>query len=398
MLKATTEEQRREVYVDVREFINPGFLSDVICVGDLSVSVRSFFPSDRKILEHLYKHFRSTSWRVIYISASVWMVNGLPLFTYGRSVYRHLVQALNRLNVSQINLIFYQVLGLNYRYSNSLDYLESFLYEYESTNVYENILGSLPCSDEVVGLEGVSKLGLNLYQSIWFKWNKGDTQRIKNDYLWSLSKIIVSPHAPKMYKSMDSQDKARVKDMKATRSSVQDRAYYRFKGVLDSEDHLIGTQRKVNSVVQGVSMARSVEELQDEMGRWVEGVEDAHDKIVNKLKQEMRDGYLKRNQERQKAILDARREISDREAETGQKVPPIVGYTLDQLSEEYGSKIQNSTTRIQNVSQKFQHIYDHFLAREPSPDGLSANKDNQEEEIEGRPDLNDLIARRKFIM
>lgn len=397
MLKATTEKQRREVYADVRKFINPGFLSDTICLGDFTFSVRSFFPSDRNLLEHLYKHFRSTSWRVVYISASVWMVNGLPLFTYGRSVYRYLIQALNRLSVSQINLIFYQVLGLNYRYYNSLDYIEAFLYEHESTELYENTLGSIPCSDEIIGIEGVSKLGMTLHQSIWFKWNQSETQRLKNDYLWSLSKIVISPHAPKMYKSMDAQDKTRAKDLNAKRSSVRDQAYYRFKGVLDSKNNLKGTQKKANSVVHGVSMARSVEELQDEMRRWLEGEEDFHDKIVNQFKQEMKEGYRLKAQERQRALEQARLEIAEREALTGQKAPPIVGYTLDQLSEEYGSKLQNSTTRVQPTSYKFQHIHDHFLAREPTPDGLSVNKTPQEDDSE-RPDINELIANRQFTM
>lgn len=398
MLKSTTEDQRWEIYKDVRAFINPGFLSDTIRIGSLTLSVRSFYPSDYKILDHLYQHFHATSWRVVYIAVSIWMVNGLPLFVYGRSYYRYVVQALNRLNSGQINLIYYQILGLNYRYQRSLDYLEAFLYEDESFTLYENNLSALPCSDEVVGLEGVSKLGLNLYQSIWSKWNQNEAQRLRNDYLWSMTMLIISPHAPKMYKKMTAQDKTRSRDLKSKRASIKDKAYYRFKGVLDSNNNLNSTNQKVNSVVHGVSMARSVEELQAEMKRWLAGEDDFHDKVVARFKQEMLEGYLQKQQDRLRSIEQARLEIAERESSLGQKAPPIVGYTLDQLSDEYGSKIQTSTTRKQATEHKFHHIHDHFLAREPVPDGLSVNKDNQGEREEDRSDINDLISKRQFTM
>ena len=328
------------------------------------------------------------------------MIDGLPLFSYGRNVYRQLISKLATFNQAQINILFYQVHGLNQRHDKTFVSMESFFYESESTILWEEAAGLSPCDDRVTGFEGVSKLGMNKAQSAWASWNKMESKRLENEYFWTLAKLVFAPHAPKAYEKMSRQDKEKSRDLSSQRQAAQDKAYYKYKGVLDSEGRLVGS--KVKEIIansQGVQMARTTEELSEEMKRWVSGDEDDHDRVIKQFKQRMREGYSKKKKERQKAIEEFRAEVESRERQFGEKAPPLVGYTLDQLNETFGDKILNTSVRRETTTHKFEHIYNHFLAREPVSGNLSLNKDGGIEVKEGSDeDINDRISRRQFTL
>ena len=334
------------------------------------------------------------------MAISIWMVDGLPLFSYGRNVYKQLVSKLSRLNQAQINILFYQVHGLNQRSDKCLSSMEAFFYEPESNALWEETGGLTPCDDKVTGFEGVSKLGMNRIQSTWTSWHKMESKRRGNDYLWSLAKLIFAPHAPKAYEKMNRQDKEKSRDLSSQRQAVQDKAYYKYKGILDSEGRLVGSKAKeIMANSQGVQMARSTEELSEEMKRWVSGDEDHHDKVIKQFKQRMREGYEKKKHGQKIAVEEFRSEIEKRELQFGEKAPPLVGYTLDQLSKSFGDKILNTSVRRETTTHKFEHIYSHFLAREPVSGNLSLNNSGDIEVEEGSSeDINDRIARRQFTL
>ena len=192
-----------------------------------------------------------------------------------------------------------------------------------------------PNSDDLTGISGLEKVGLNASQQIWIAWNQAEDQRLVDEYAWQMTKQSIAPHAPKAIDKMTKQEKQREETRLRDRQKKQDEWYYKLAGVLDEDGKIITPKGEEISPFDGdqVSMAYTSDELAEEMRRWVTGEQDWHDKIIAEYKASIKQKMLDERMERDKRLAEAQLEIEERERNLGIRTRDrLVGYTPDPVS------------------------------------------------------------------
>jgi hypothetical protein len=328
----TTEDQsaerqaeiaRRSVYADVEMLVSPGFLAHDIRVCGVDFSMRSFCAGDLFLLRHRVGLLESShTWKLWAISSSVWMVDGQLLLEAPHATNR-IYAVLKGLPRRMVDIMFSIVVGLSNRVSRAFDVIEAYCYESHSRSRWRGLNGLLPGEERITGIPGSHRLGQNALQRIWTVFHRSEDEH--EDWLrhWQAAKFMASAHNPKGVKSVSRKDESQTKAEKARRQRVIDETCWRITGRLPGLDR------------PRLYRAVTADDLVDEMKRWVSGDHDFHDQVVadykEKIRQRMAEERQRKIEEEQARVAHAQAEAaSDPSASTSR---PLVGYTLDQLSE-----------------------------------------------------------------
>lgn len=386
-------ERREKMYEDVREFLDPGFLTNTFVFGDTRISLRSMFPRDQFLLQHQVA--TNWDWRVWLVATSIWMVNGI--YVMGDvDILPDLVDFLNRTNATTINILFHCALGFFNRFKRAARFLEPYLYEEESRKVWHtNGRGSFSGS-VASGLPGVESLGRNVIQSGWAGWNVTEDERHQADYQWSLVKTSLGPHAPKAVHKLDSSDRSRKLNETDHRNSVIEKYWLIYTGVLNEDGKSVSGEPR-----QEIIRARTPDELSEEMRRWVTGEEDSHDKVVSGYKRRIREQFVAEQKAREEAIRQAQEETKKLEESLGVKAPSVVGYTPDQIQEIIARRGPPGVRTIVE-SDKAKTIYERYIQSDPSAGNLVVRQgqvvDLKQPGAGSEDRLNQLLAHRRVTL
>lgn len=389
-LYPTTPEQRRGVYADVENLLSPGFLACMVRINGVSISLRSFYPSDIFMLQHRVGG-KSTDleWRVWCLASCTWMINGQTILGEPNVAVR-VAQTLRYFPSRSLDLLFSQFMGLVKRMNDAMEGLEAYCYEESSRTFWRQVGRRSPVSVSISGVPGVDHLGSNHIQRMWLSYNSMEDDRISDEMAWSNAKLIASAHSPKGVQKLDQHDKNRREEETARRQVVLDKFFYYTQGIITKE---IAERKETGFSLQ----AKSKEQLEDEMRRWVAGEKDEHDLIVENYKNRIKQRIEDEKQQRHEQLLRVQQEM----AAQGEEDPgplKLVGYTVDQVGE-----IMSQQGRIPGVARIQQpdardYIYDKWLERRAGQGMLQVDGEQvtKNESMEPIPeDLNQQIAKRR---
>lgn len=316
------------MYRDLNDLLVPGFLTTSLEVEGHRYSLRSLSQQDFHYIRKLVNE-GDPLWRVHLVAHSLWMADGLPLLGNPfapRVAFEHLLRCSKPLFRAMLGTVY----GFFLRSQEANHYLESFLYEDESRRIWRGIGSGRYTLHSKAAIPGVETLGLNALQSAWVTWNKMEDDREAQEYVWSNTKVLVSLQSYKGYESLQGKDRTRQQNEDGRRQAVKDRARTRFLyGEVKSD-----TPRPNEEVRR----ARTEEELEDEMRRWIAGDLDWHDQIVESYKDRIRQEQEEREQQKEQIMAELRAKRVQEEEALGVQKPALRPITPEEMEEIRRSK------------------------------------------------------------
>lgn len=330
MLPRTTPEQRADIYEDIESLLIPGFLSQPARMGSSSISLRSLMPSDIFILQHRAGlHADDRTWKIWCVASCIWMLDGQLCLGDHQAPY-HLYGFLKRIPLPSLDMLFHIVTGLQSRLRAATDGVEAFCYESQGRNLWTQVGKRSPMQDSTTGLPGAEMLGTNHVQRMWLTYNLYEDDRLQEQSLWQMAKMVVSAQSPKGVEKLDKRDRQLNDQEMERRQKVMDTNFYRKIGVLKGE-RSVQEQLETGEMVMGMQVTgpKTEDELAHEMKKWVAGEKDWHDDVVDGYKAQILERQRAAEEQKQQQALAAQREAEQR----GDDAMPyqLVGYTAEQL-------------------------------------------------------------------
>jgi len=335
MLPRTTPEQRSRFYDDVETLLSPGFLTHTVVIADVRLQIRTLSPGDLFMLRARASGAASHEWRIWLVASSIWMIDGRSVLG-DQSAVPFLAGYLRKLPVNTVNTLFSLVLGLFARTQKAAKAAE--VYVYERSSRYRWVTYGQEKSFEAPGVPGASQLGINIVQQVWQAFNIYEDQNIEDARQWEGFKLVASSNAPKAIKKMDERDKNKRQESEETRERDLDNFYYISLGVMNPDGGSVTGSDGSMHRIQGV---KTVEDLEEDMRRWVTGDADLHDAVIRDYKQQIRDrraAEAREREERKQFLLDRREEMVKAGLIDEFQPTPLIALTAEQLQNHLMSK------------------------------------------------------------
>lgn len=272
-------------YDKVEQLIFKGFLTTQVNVCEVPIVLKTLSQTEFDLITLQGEDFQH-DWQIhsaYYLAYSTLFFNRAPVLPYRREVIPWIAEHYKDLPESVLVSLLLAVNRLNQEARDELQRVQPYSYGKESRDQWLQLQGLSLCDESVTGLEGSRHMGLNYHQKIWSFLNR---QEDRNDtYLdaYTLTKFIVSPHAPKEIRKRDQKDKKKLKQLAKFRRKIH-----------SGQDAVFGDERQIK-----VS-AETAEELLDQMERTIRGEKDYHDLVIEQHQRKVRAAYLRREQEKER--------------------------------------------------------------------------------------------------
>lgn len=324
MLPRTTTEQRHRFYEDVELLLQPGFLTHSVVVGGVRLHLRSLGTGDLFMLRARTEGANNYEWHLWVVASAVWMIDGRAVLGQDE-VVPFLADYLRKIPRIALDILFTVVLGLWVRLSDAVEAVEVYCFELASRYKWKT-MGAPGL--QLSGVPGAAALGLNAVQRIWVAYNEMEDTKRGEETAWEGFKLVASSNAPKAIKKLDTRDSRRREREKTEREQRLDLFYYWKLGVVDKKGLVEGTDGSMHRI-QGT---KSVEDLEEEMRRWVTEDYDLHDRIVAEYKAKIRAKHEQEQVEREARRQELQRKREELGWESGTFRPqPLVAMTAEQL-------------------------------------------------------------------
>lgn len=263
-------DKRRHHYVDLEELLTHGFLSHPLSINGIQVCLRTLTPSDWFYLKARISGSTSdVQWKRWLLSTATWMVGGQSLLEDENSPTVLQESLYKNLPASSLNSVFLVYSDLSKRYQESLTKLEAYCYEESSRALWRMFHREVPKSAYT------RRCGMNHHQRVWTSFNLLEDDRIRWQQDWAAAKLVASATSPKGIKRLNQQEESDHRLEESRRADTIARVL--------GEGEVFGDSRTV------FHRARTAEELEDQMKRWIAGEKDWHDLVVDQYKQRIRD-------------------------------------------------------------------------------------------------------------
>ena len=359
-------EKRRDVlYNDVEALIQYGYLTCNIDVNGCNMAMRSMFVGDSRLFA-ARAGLRPTdrSWKEWAVASSIWMLDGYDLTDQPNAAVTIRKSLVDMPDVA-IDKLYHLFTQLYLRLTRAIECTEAFCYEAYSRNLWRMTnRGSIRV--------------LNAVQHIWTAFNISEDERETWERDWIAARLVASAHNPKGVKKIAQQD-----DM--NRKLEEDRRQHVIASLYKKITHQVLVEDENGNVF---ITARSKEELEEEMQRWVRGEKDWHDRVIDAYKESIR-----KHQESQREHHEQRMSHLQDVADTGLSGgTEAVGLTPEQLSDFLESKGRiggKTTSTIVDLSSSY--VYDKYLSQEIEVGGLSDG--GKAVPVSSKPNLQEGIQR-----
>jgi hypothetical protein len=363
--KTRYEGQREHLYDDVNAMLN-GFITHSVSIGNQTFCLRSFFPSDHFLLSARVS--KGQDWQLWMTAGALWMVNGVTLFDSPHSVPLA-YQYLQTMPKSVVSILYHTVLALFKRQKIAAQEAQVYCYEDISRLHWSIHRGRLSYSI----VPGIEYLGLNTVQQIWKIHNESEDRRVADENLYDGFKFMASVHAYKGVKKItDQEHQARMAE-KDRKQAALDRFFYTKLGMMKP----LSEQDLATHAPQYYAPVKSIEDLEQEMYRWVTGTDDWHDKVVNDYKARISENYQRAKEEQELRIAEYRKQRDLAEALNPVQHDTMVAYTPEQLAEFLKDRqpgVQSITDYDEGGHRDY--LYDKYLSKGAAP-GKLVGKDGK---------------------
>ncbi len=347
----TTDEQRRSLYADVEELLSPGFLSERVVVGGVSLSLRNLLPSDQFLLRHrIGTDFDSKEAHTQILAQSIWMLDGQVLLEDSRSFPKVRDLCCRFPQILREDL-FQRLIRLQGRVNAAIGRSRSYFYEEDSRYLWRAYKVSVVSR---FGVPGADRLGPNSVLEMWRVYNHTEDEREEWQSSWSQTKMIVATQAPKGVEKLNSADEAAWSLEQARRQSVMDAMYYESKGYNIDSARLLRAVHSEFDNYDEIKMAVTPEELENEMRKVRMGIKDGHDEVIERHKSKIAERVEREKAEQRDRILAAQM-AADAAGEAPLQLIPM---SREEFEDRFQAKPQGKKVYYQSQANP---LYERFI-------------------------------------
>ena len=281
-------------YDDVEDMLFKGFLTLPSRINGVSVVFKTINEKEHELANMMVVGEDETAQqeRLCYFLAySVFVFNGVNILPYREEWVHSLVQLFSDLPFSFCLYLISLLSDLNARAKACVSDVEPYSFGVESRHNWQAYGSHLLSDRSITAIPGTENLGMNNHQKLWIFYNTREDVKQEYDRDYSLAKFMVSPHANKSVKRMNSKDQA-----KQRREAKKRRDMY-----LTKDGDVVTTEEGQIRIEQ-----RSVEELVAEMKKDLSGEKDFHDQVVEAHQKKVKAMHDQKLEERQQRRAQAR--------------------------------------------------------------------------------------------
>lgn len=332
-----------EVWRDVESLLFRGFLAIPAEINGVEFIFKS-------LNHHEYDHVQWLNGRTMnreaterfyntFLAYGVFMVEGENILAERHRWLPELITTFGAFPSPAKQKVIRFMSEVNRRASNAVTLAEAFVMEATSRFRWAQLRGIDLMAPSCTGTQGTENLGLNYAQLVWRALNHYEDQKETGEREWDNAKFIGSCFAGKEIKKIYSQDTNRRLKEREMRMERRDSL---LRQVLLGEDV---EQEKEGKTVKFV--ARSVEELSQQLERDLRGEKDWHDQIVESEQRRMSNRITERREKLQQLV-------KEREEREGQTMRGAFSDSTEGLSkEEVQQRIQRRRqVEAQNVASR----------------------------------------------
>jgi hypothetical protein len=376
--------RRRFLYNDVESLLTDGFLHAPAYLKGCVITFRTL-PLDR--LTSLRARCDSVSLKGDVmrwvLASSVWMVDGYDVFEDRNAPFHLRNEFFKDLRLEHLNAMFDIYNALQNRLDRAMTLSESYCYESYSRALWR-----------LQGRKAVQTDDNNV-RRMWVAHNIAEDEYLDDLRRWEHTRAQVGSVSGKGAQHLS-------RELERMKSREEDRRQKQISDTLHKIlygpdwDGTVKVKITVGGeeyVVDHIQAARSFDELDEQMRRFVEGKKDAHDLVVDEYLNRIQYEMAKRKSDYEAALQAAREQEGYVSGTTG--TTTMVGYTPEQLA-ELGFDTQGSVKSDGPSSAIASHLYDKVIGSEIRAGWISTTQMPEEYgKDSGGTTLQDKLATRK---
>jgi hypothetical protein len=292
------------IYRDVESLLFRGFLVLPASINGVQFVFKSINHREYEYLQWMTGPVGSVTGKSIdryyraFMAFGVFMIDGQNILPDREGWVPQLEEMFAALPGGAKSKIIQYLSEVNQKASDAVLLTEAYQIEIYSRYHWNQLKGLDLMSSSSTGIKGTSSLGLNYSQLAWRALNQYEDMKESAEREWDNAKFIGSCFAGKEIRKLYSQDKDRRTKEREEKIKRRDRLI-RQVVLRESPEE---SQNQGRYVMQ---VARSSEELADQLERSLRGEKDWHDEVVAKEEARRRDQVLER-QQKLKNLYDER--------------------------------------------------------------------------------------------
>lgn len=272
-----------EVWRDMDALLFRGFVYQAAQIGDISFVFKSLNQHELERLLLVTKLLppvqASKQQYNLLLALGVWLIDGVNALVDREQNLKELRTLFSSLPRPAVNKVVQCLSELNRRANRATMLTEAYSSEQASRFRWLQLKGLDLGGTSVTGVEGTAALGMNWGQLAWCALNRLEDQRQEAEASWETAKFIASAMAgSKAISKVNSQDKARRKGELEDRRARKDQIL---------RQALFGEKAAKEAAGPVVQVARTVEELAEQMERDLRGEKDWHDQVIDAYQQQI---------------------------------------------------------------------------------------------------------------
>lgn len=274
--KRTAADVNPELFRDVEPMLFRGFVYTPAVINDVVFVFKSLnhheferigFHSGTRGSGHAVtqRHYS------LFLAYGVYMVDGVNVLVSRDEWLTELATFFAELNEVARRKVIYELSEINRRAAQAVILTEAFAMEIMSRLRWAQVRGLDLTSIGISGIEGTQQLGMNWAQLTWRALNYYEDLKEVAEREWENAKFVASSMAGKGMSKVHAQDKRRREEELEARIDRRDRIL---------RLALLGEAAEKEGPGYTMQVARTVEELADQLERDLRGERDWHDEVV----------------------------------------------------------------------------------------------------------------------
>jgi len=290
-----------EIYRDVESLLFRGFLLLPAEINGVQFIFKSMSHREFEYIQWVSGSHSEMTGKSIdrYYSAfmayGVFMVEGENILPQREKWVPKIQETLSSLPAGARGKIIRFLSEVNAKAAGAVTLTEAYQMEHSSRFRWAQFRGLDPMSSAVTGVPGTERLGLNFAQLVWRALNYYDDLREQAEREWDNAKFVGSCFAGKSLQKVYNQDKDRRQKEREARVQRRDQL---IRQVVLRED----PEKTKESSRYVMQVARSVEELADQLEKNLRGERDWHDEVVAREEAKLRTQLQERQQKIQEIV------------------------------------------------------------------------------------------------
>lgn len=274
--KPTAAEINPELFKDIEPLLFRGFLYAPAVINDVTFVFKSL---NHHEFERIGFHSgtQGTGYAVtqrhynLFLAYGVYMVDGVNVLANREDWLHELTKFFAELNDVSRRKVIYELSEINRRAAQGVILTEAYAMEVMSRLRWAQVRGLDLTSIGISGIDGTQSIGMNWAQLTWRALNYYEDQKETAEREWENAKFVASAMAGKGMSKVHAQDKRRREEEQEARIDRRDKII---------RLALLGEVPEKEGQGYTMQVARTVEELADQLERDLRGERDWHDEVV----------------------------------------------------------------------------------------------------------------------